>query len=366
MSFAVTGTTSCIHDEVDNSIFAKALSNNDIADIAPLSGLTELENLRLDGVGLTDISPLSRLKRLHALSLNGNEIVDLSALTGLMELDSLDLRDNRITDAEPLVENTGLDNGDMVNLRENPLDRASIDVHIPALVARGVDTQFTEILVTVDDGPALFNDNVFVLPVPEDLAADALPLSQYAVRFYEHFEDDFDLLFFLSNLDHGEDYTRYYLGEHISVGNEVEGIGMSRFFDSNWGSASRLQSVLHFPFYYAISVGPALHEVMHRWANFIVDEYAPHWGFTSANGQLGGFDANNLVHHGGGCYTAGDFTLAGYAHNIEPFSPIELYLAGFVGAEEVPDLLVAENASGLFDEQGNHVFCGQRIPDIHG
>ena len=196
---------------------------------------------------------------------------------------------------------------------------------------------------------------MFVLPVAENLATDELPLKAYAANFYTYFDDAFDFLMIISNLDFGEDRHGYF-GQHYSVRNDIQGIGLdTHFYNKQWGSASKLQSVLHYTYYFAISNGPTLHEIMHRWANFIVPQYAPHWGFTSANGQIGGFDATKLVSHGGGRYSAGDFTTAGYAHNVQPYSPIELYLAGFVPPEEVPDLLVAEDAKALLDANGKIV-----------
>ena len=58
--------------------------------------------------------------------------------------------------------------------------------------------------VTVGFGsnPQIYNDNVFVLPVEENVAAlwtnfgNSPPLQDYAARFYEHFNDEFDFLIF--------------------------------------------------------------------------------------------------------------------------------------------------------------------------
>ena len=58
--------------------------------------------------------------------------------------------------------------------------------------------------------PQIFNDNVFVLPVTERLAAlwtssTGPPLEDYTARFYEHFNDEFDFLIFFANVDRNED-----------------------------------------------------------------------------------------------------------------------------------------------------------------
>ena len=338
------------------------LGSTRIEDISPLAELTALTHLYLDRNGLTDISPLRGLTELDDLQLARNDIVDVSPLSGLVNLRSLDLYGNEISDAGPLARNPGLGDGDRVDIRENPLDRASIEVHVPGLSGRGVDVRFTEILVTADDLPQLFNDNVFVLPVAENLSTDRLPLERYASRFFERFSDDFDFLFFLSNLEHGEDSTRRYLGAHFNVRNDTRGIGLETRTGSGWGSDATLQSVLHFVNWFGISNGPTLHEVMHRWANFIVDEHRPHWGFSSANGQLGGFDAADLVSLGDNRYTAGHFTTAGHAANDKPYSPIELYLAGFIPPADVPDLLVANDAAALRDETGRIVVADSGFP----
>jgi len=48
------------------------------------------------------------------------------------------LDDNQITDIAPLVANTGLDEGNTVYIRNNPLSEESVSVHIPQLEERGV------------------------------------------------------------------------------------------------------------------------------------------------------------------------------------------------------------------------------------
>ena len=332
-----------------------------VTDLSALSGLTNLMTLRLGNNELTDIFGLSGLINLTTLWLQENELTDITPLSGLTNLKTLWLHGNNIVDISPLVDNPGFCDNAMLNIRRNPLSAQSINTSIPTLQARGVEVDFddptdptNEILLTANDEPKIYNDNVFVLPVSEDLATSELPLTTYAEKFYTYFEGNFDFLIFISNLDFGEDRHGYF-GQHHFVKNDIQGIGLGTYSNDQLGSTSRLQSMIHFTYYFAMSNGPTLHEVMHQWANFIVPQYVPHWGFTSANGQLGGFDAASLVDHGDNKYTAGDFTLAGYAHNIKPYSPIELYLAGFIPPEEVPDLLVAEDGAPLLDQNDNNV-----------
>ena len=111
----------------------------------------------------------------------------------------------------------------------------------------------------------------------------------------------------------------------------------------------RLIGLIHFTYRDGILWGPGLHEVMHAWANYIVDpgsRVGAHWGFSSANGQLGGFDINDLVDRGNDEYTAGRFGTFANGGNSVPYSPIELYLAGWIGPEDVPDLWLGRNARG--------------------
>ena len=220
----------------------------------------------------------------------------------------------------------------------------------------------------------IWNDNLFVLSVSEDFVVDGLnaflPLEEYSKRFYEHFEDNFDFLFVVSNLVKSLD-TLGASGYYIEVKNNVQGIGLPLFSDTGkWGSPGRLQGVIGLPFvalaedperpasesrdWTPFGGGPVLHEVMHRWANFIWPA-GSHWGFSSANGLLGGFDIERLQDHGSGRYTAGWFNTNGTGGL--PFSPIELYLAGLAPPEEVPDLWVAEDGEWLLDSEGNRLLA---------
>ena len=103
---------------------------------------------------------------------------------------------------------------------------------------------------------------------------------------------------------------------------------------------------------------------MHSWANYAIPTTEPfHWGFSSANGQLGGFDLANLVDLGNGRYSAGRFgTFANFGNSL-PYSPMELYFAGLIPPEEVPDLWVAKDGEWLDerDESGNEIFTASEV-----
>ena len=127
------------------------LVGNLISDISPVAGLNNLLYLHLDDNSISDISPVTGLNNLWFLTLRNNSISDISPLEELTSLIFLRLDDNSISDISPLVANTGLGRGDTVNVKENPLNAASINTHIPALQSRGVAVEFGEPVVIPDD-----------------------------------------------------------------------------------------------------------------------------------------------------------------------------------------------------------------------
>ena len=170
-------------------------------------------------------------------------------------------------------------------------------------------------------------------------------------------------MIFVRNLVRGaEGVVRNISHHYAAVSNEVRGIGKPIFSDAtSWGSSGRLQGSVFLTWvefadlvrrqeWRLFRSGPILHELMHRWANSVLPTaYDAHWGFSSAAGVVGGFDITDLADRGGGQYTAGSWSVAG--PNKPPnFSSIELYLAGFIPPEEVPDLWVAEDGEFLYDE----------------
>lgn len=118
------------------------VNSNAISDLSPLSGLTNLEVLRLGGNSISDVSALSGLTLLQILHLSDNAISDVSALSGLTNLIELWLGQNAISDLAPLVANTRLGSGDIVAVWGNPLSDTSKNTHIPALQGRGVFVSF--------------------------------------------------------------------------------------------------------------------------------------------------------------------------------------------------------------------------------
>ena len=118
------------------------LSNNEILDVSPLADMTALTTLSLHGNRIIQLGPLSGLTSLTTLNLYANRITSLGPLSGLTSLTALHLGPNEISDVSPLVANGGLGDGDVVDLRRNPLGETAREEHIPALLQRGVEVRF--------------------------------------------------------------------------------------------------------------------------------------------------------------------------------------------------------------------------------
>ncbi len=380
------------------------LSNNAIADISPLAGLTQLTELLLADNNIRDINALASLTNLRTLNLDfndirmidalasaialrslqleGNFIADIAPLATLPDLADLNLAVNNISDLAPLTELANLGEGLRIDVRENPLSEDSINTHIPTLTGFGVEVLQSEPYPDDDEFPGsritqIYNDNMLVMHIAEDVQAavlggnrltgeNALATYLYARHFYRWFEDDFDFLLLLSNLDDILDHQgTIYSGVYQSTMNDVRGIGTPTYYLSRYGSRGRLRGVIHFPWNAALGDGPALHELQHPWSNFALPTATPgHWGYSSANGQLGGFDFDTLVDLGEGRYSAPNFPPGGRGVNDAPYSPIELYQAGYVPPEDVPDTWYAPDGSFVEVDAGNTVFTSEQATTI--
>ncbi|MEO1375449.1 MAG: leucine-rich repeat domain-containing protein [Cyanobacteria bacterium J06635_10] len=91
------GTQNCTSaEQILNKQGGLTLSGNQISDLSPLKGLTNLMTLILKDNQIRDLSPLKGLTNLISLNLWDNQISDLSPLKGLTNLTSLGLGNNPI------------------------------------------------------------------------------------------------------------------------------------------------------------------------------------------------------------------------------------------------------------------------------
>ncbi|RKN79435.1 hypothetical protein [Ulvibacterium marinum] len=166
-------------------------------------------------------------------------------------------------------------------------------------------------------------------------------------KVYEHFNDDFDFIFILSVEEQQPDGL--YYGRSYKVKNDVQGLGMSLYEGTpEYGSLGTLKSVIHMPRTEYIVNGPFLHEIAHYWSNhsFIPTTIGGHWGYSSAGGQLGGFD--ELIDLGNNTYQGKLNGKNGFGPNANggnsvPYSNIELYAMGLISSGELESIQVAEN-----------------------
>lgn len=188
--------------------------------------------------------------------------------------------------------------------------------------------------------------------------------SMISKKVYEHFKDDFDFIFVLSNEQQVPDGL--YAGISYKVQNDVEGIGSGIYNGSSgYGSEGRLKSVIHLPVPGFIVKGPFLHEIAHYWGNqgFIPTTVGGHWGYANVGGQLGGFD--ELVDLGDNTYQGkmesengfGTFANGG---NSVPYGNLELYLMGLIDVNELNDIKYAENP----ESQGSGKFTADDIKTL--
>lgn len=124
------------------------LDNNSITDIFSLSSLENLTILDMSNNNIQSIIPLFNLKDLRVLDLQRNEIRSISEIRELEKIGEceeewigaeLDLSHNEISDITPLIKNPGVNEGDTVDISNNPLNSKSIELYIPRLEKRGVE-----------------------------------------------------------------------------------------------------------------------------------------------------------------------------------------------------------------------------------
>lgn len=121
-----------------------------------------------------------------------------------------------------------------------------------------------------------------------------------------------------------------------------------------WGQPDKLRSVLIGRSSEFMTTKTLLHEIAHTWGNDVVFPSGTpqnltdgHFGVSSVNGYLGGFDPSTLRSEGPGAYSAARFSP--YAGLPESFADIELYFMGLLPATEIEDITVFVNASDLED-----------------
>ena len=107
-------------------------------DLAPLSGLSNLEQLKIEAYRTSDISPLAGLEKLHHLQLDDTWVSDISVVAGLASLNFISLNPGNGYDFAPLLE-SGLGTGDVIRIVGMWQPGTNGPDVLKALVARGVE-----------------------------------------------------------------------------------------------------------------------------------------------------------------------------------------------------------------------------------
>ena len=199
---------------------------------------------------------------------------------------------------------------------------------------------------------------------------------------YKHYKDIFDFIIILG-VETEQPQTLDFFGRNTTVQNNIQGIGGNIFNQSTrFGSDGKLKGVIYMPSTNYIKTGPFLHELVHVWANkdFIPTTVPGHWGYSSAGGQLGGFDT--LTSLGNDTYkgtVAGRSSFGTFANggNSIPYSNLELYVMGLIGENELQPVQVAINPKangkpGEFTADSIKTFTvdeliernGKRVPSV--
>ena len=143
-----------VSDPTLRSLVVESLAGFDlhVDDASTSWPIDQLRVLRVQGAGVADLAGLDAARGLSRLFAAANNVTDLSPLSSLPALTGLDLRENRISDLGPLVLNSDFADGDWLSAGGNPLNEESVNVHVPALMERGVEVSVSPVLLTLLPG----------------------------------------------------------------------------------------------------------------------------------------------------------------------------------------------------------------------
>ncbi|MYD46374.1 MAG: hypothetical protein F4W92_08490 [Gammaproteobacteria bacterium] len=195
-------------------------------------------------------------------------------------------------------------------------------------------------------------DEFVVMKTPHSLVDNVdIGYRHIARTLYRHYEDEFDWIVVIFNISAEQQQwrksdvkARCVLVRNSIAGDGAEDVDVGKLY----GSPSRLKSVIVLPTKEPLIEGFILHELMHTWVDessgtVLPTDYPGHWGFSSVNGKLGGFKKETLELVRDRVYAVGSFSPTGARLHDGGYGALELYLAGWIPKQEVPNILVAEN-----------------------
>jgi Leucine-rich repeat (LRR) protein len=146
------------------------LRDTQVSDLAPLSGLTGLQMLELSGTKMSDLAPLSSLTSLYALDLRDTRVGDLAPLSSLTGLQTLNLRHTQVNNLTPLSDCTRLQALDLSNTQVSELAPLSGLTRLRTLDLNGTEVR--------DLAPLSGLTNLQTLDLDRTRVSDLLPLSR--------------------------------------------------------------------------------------------------------------------------------------------------------------------------------------------
>ena len=206
-----------------------------------------------------------------------------------------------------------------------------------------------------------------------DQFSDGLYREPLIKDIYEKFTDKYDFIFLILNEEKIPEGISYY-GKNVGVSNNITGIfngGGIYDYSSGYGSSGKLKSVMQLSSLGYLQNGPALHELMHNWANYALPtenvetgndvssySYSGHWGFTggSTRGQLGGFNQSTLEDLGNNEYSVDPFGAFANGGNSVPYNELELYLMGMTPVNSVNQFDLFSDITSFVPSQSKYNF----------
>jgi len=207
-----------------------------------------------------------------------------------------------------------------------------------------------------------------------DQFSDGLYREPLVKGIYKKFSDKYDFIFLVLNEEKIPEGINYY-GKNIGVSNKITGIfngGGIYDYSSSYGSTGKLKSVMQLSSLGFLQNGPALHELMHNWANYALPtenvsgtgdglssySYSGHWGFTggSTKGQLGGFKQSTLQDLGSNQYSVEPFGAFANGGNSVPYNELELYLMGMTPVSSVNQFDLFSNITSFVTSSSKYNF----------
>jgi len=247
-------------------------------------------------------------------------------------------------------------------LAQTPSPEASSEEHFALVMERpkAVEELGSKLATTLE-----VRDLVTVVEVVGDYdrqlpggSSNAEPRQEVARQFYDSSGDDYDFLIAFSTFDFDAGPARAFAWV---VQNSDQGIGLPLFDNSDlFGSAGRLENFVDMGTLAGHATDPLdpdfeetltilAHEVMHRWGarvRFERDDGTLSDGLLGLDGSHWSFllDSRASVMYGNAWRDDGDGTFTSVG-TLKFFSPLDLYLAGLYGPEEVPPFFLIEGSS---------------------